>query len=478
MKSGTQLILALALLAAGGGAMAEEVAGLPLHVQRLDDAAIRVWVGDHISSTATIAIATDDGIVVFDTVGNPLIDAQLRQVIARELGRDDFRYLVNTHEHSDHTWGNSVYADCTIVGHERVAAGMVPRAGNRDRILQWRREEIAEFEKQLADPPADPAAAAKLREQLIVAQLSLANHESEPEFVAPTKTFTGRMTLRVGGTTIDMYDISGMHSESDIAILIPEHGLLLTGDTMSDRWLTDTPGCLASFMARPGVPHDFPRMLANWDLLLARKNDIRLLLPGHWNGELSIAGFAARVEYVRALWDGVQAGIAAGKSLADLQTELALDTRFPELATSPGCNVRTNRTTVQEMYCTATGQESAAQRLYALIDEGAEQNAVRAVVAARDARPARYFYDENEVNGHGYRFLQENRVPQAIAMFRAYVELFPESWNAYDSLGEALLAAGDVAGATAMYEKSLALNPASQSGKDALARIRGEGAAQ
>ena len=34
----------------------ETVAGLPLHVQKLESGAIRVWIGDHISSTATTVI--------------------------------------------------------------------------------------------------------------------------------------------------------------------------------------------------------------------------------------------------------------------------------------------------------------------------------------------------------------------------------------------------------------------------------------
>jgi tetratricopeptide (TPR) repeat protein len=59
-------------------------------------------------------------------------------------------------------------------------------------------------------------------------------------------------------------------------------------------------------------------------------------------------------------------------------------------------------------------------------------------------------------------------------MFRINVELYPESWNVYDSLGEALLAAGDHESAIAMYEKSLEINPDNTNGKDMLERIRKE----
>ena len=82
-------------------------------------------------------------------------------------------------------------------------------------------------------------------------------------------------------TTFELYYIGGMHSSSDIAILVPEHGLLMTGDTMADIWLTDTPGCLASFIARPGVTHDFPLLLENWNALIARQDDINTLVQDY-----------------------------------------------------------------------------------------------------------------------------------------------------------------------------------------------------
>jgi len=119
-----------------------------------------------------------------------------------------------------------------------------------------------------------------------------------------------------------------------------------------------------------------------------------------------------------------------------------------------------------------TGEESAADRLYALIDEGVDESAIRKFVAGRDAKPAKYYFQEPELNAAGYRFFQADRLPQAIALFRVNVELFPGSWNVYDSLGEALLKAGDTDASTRMYEESLRLNPESPSGRDALARIR------
>ncbi len=456
---------------------AEDVAGLPLHVQRLDAKTVRVWVGDHVSTTNVVAFATAKGIVVVDTTGVPKVDLELRRVIARELGRSDFAILIDTHEHGDHTGGNSVYADAVIVAHERCAAGMRRNPADRERILAWQAQHLADLEKDLAKHPEGSVEAKRAAEQLAFGRL---NHEvwtANAEPVVPTKTFADRLTLEMGDTTFELSYLGGLHSASDIAVFVPERGILMTGDTMADRWLTDTPGCLASFVAREGVPHDFSLLLGNGRRLVARKGEIRTILPGHWNGELSFAGFEARLMYVEALWDGVGKLAKAGRPLEEAQAAFPLEARFPDLAKSPGFNARNHATTVAEIWSTTTGLRNGASELFALVEAGAPEEQVRAVVADRGSKSPKYYFLEREVNGRGYFFLQQRkRVPEAVKMFRVNAELFPASWNVWDSLGEGLLAAGDVEGARAAYEKSVQINPESRSGKEALARIAAEAA--
>jgi glyoxylase-like metal-dependent hydrolase (beta-lactamase superfamily II) len=474
MKTKLWLTVVVSLLLAASWVGAEDIAGLPLHMQKLDSGVIRLWLGDHISSTSIMAFATEKGIVVVDTFGIPEIDAQLRAVIARELGRTDFTHLINTHEHGDHTGGNSVYVDCTIVGHELVAAGLEQAAGNRDRLLELYPGWIAELEAELRELPAGAPEAARLKEDLILRRLNYEKVKADPKPTLPTLTFSDRMMLDMGDTTFDLSFIGGMHTASDIAVFVPERGLLLSGDTMADVWLTDTPGCLASFSVRPGIPHDFPLWLANWDRLLAERDSITTLLPAHWNGELSIDGAEARVEYVRALWRGVNEAADAGMNLDDVQAEYRLASRFPDLVESPGFDPQRHYASVSEMWAQVSGQESAARALSTMLEDGADEAAVREVVADRDSESPGYFFVESEINGYGYAFLQRDMVDEAVELFRINVELFPDSWNCYDSLGEALLRAGDTAEAVAMYEKSLILNPDNDNGKEVLARIRGD----
>jgi pimeloyl-ACP methyl ester carboxylesterase len=50
--------------------------------------------------------------------------------------------------------------------------------------------------------------------------------------------------------------------------------------------------------------------------------------------------------------------------------------------------------------------------------------------------------DENEVNSWGYQLMAGNHLPEAVAVLKLNVQLYPESGNVYDSLGEAYMKSG------------------------------------
>jgi len=66
---------------------------------------------------------------------------------------------------------------------------------------------------------------------------------------------------------------------------------------------------------------------------------------------------------------------------------------------------------------------------------------------------------EREINILGYRLMGLNLTGEALEVFKINVEMFPESFNVYDSYGEALLGSGDTTNAVINYKKSLELNP-------------------
>jgi hypothetical protein len=65
--------------------------------------------------------------------------------------------------------------------------------------------------------------------------------------------------------------------------------------------------------------------------------------------------------------------------------------------------------------------------------------------------------NEADMNAYGYELLQASRIDEAIEVFRNNVNKYPESWNVYDSLGEALAVKGDKSAAKAQYEKALSM---------------------
>jgi tetratricopeptide (TPR) repeat protein len=90
------------------------------------------------------------------------------------------------------------------------------------------------------------------------------------------------------------------------------------------------------------------------------------------------------------------------------------------------------------------------------------------------AKKEEYNLSEEEINGLGYEYVWAKKFKEAIEVFKLNVGAFPESFNAYDSLGEAYAAAGEKELAIKSYEKSLQLNPKSQSGIDALKKLKAQ----
>jgi glyoxylase-like metal-dependent hydrolase (beta-lactamase superfamily II) len=470
------MFLAMLLLALAALPVAAETAlGLPLHVQALAPGAVRVWAGDHISATAVCAVATKKGIVVIDTTNIPKLDEVFRTVIARELGRNDFAYLINTHGHVDHVSGNGVYADCQIIAHESVKGMMEEMFANMPRRIQWNEESLQGQKERLASGKVKEEDKAAAAEQLAYDTLLGEYLRSSPRPTFPAKTFRDKLVLDCGDVTFELYQAGGTHTQSDIFILVPQKGLLFTGDMMADKWLTDVPGCLASFGFHSGGVECYPALLKSWQTLLDRKNEIKLYIPGHWNGELSAAGFQARFAYAKAMLSGVE---ALAKAKGDINAYLAAHTLkadFPDLAESPGFSEPGHKGSIKYLYQAFSGKKWLLATLQDSIMNGrivAELPALKADILKNREN---YFFSGAELNSMGYFLLQQlKNIDGAVAMFELYAEFFPQDWNAWDSLAEGYYTKGDKKKALELYRKSLELNPASENGKKFVERIEGE----
>jgi ankyrin repeat protein len=133
------------------------------------------------------------------------------------------------------------------------------------------------------------------------------------------------------------------------------------------------------------------------------------------------------------------------------------------------------------LYCLAAAAEtvapakkSAAAEIERVMLQSGPDAARARFQELRSAGQNEFSIAEKEFNALGYRLLQgENKTAEAVAVFTMNTDAFPGSWNAWDSLGEALLWSDEMDKAEACYVKSIELNPGSQSGRNALGRIRG-----
>ncbi len=100
-----------------------------------------------------------------------------------------------------------------------------------------------------------------------------------------------------------------------------------------------------------------------------------------------------------------------------------------------------------------------------LIEEGKFDKMAELIKETRKKDPVNPFVSENVINGMGYDALGKNNLDGAVALFKINVELYPHSFNTYDSLGEAYMIAGNKELAIENYKRSVELNPNNNNGK-------------
>ncbi|HLA68815.1 MAG TPA: serine hydrolase [Bacteroidota bacterium] len=105
------------------------------------------------------------------------------------------------------------------------------------------------------------------------------------------------------------------------------------------------------------------------------------------------------------------------------------------------------------------------------VTEGVEA-AVKRYGVLKSTAEEKYDFAEVQLNVLGYQLLALKRVKDAIRILQLNVELFPEAFNTYDSLGESYMIDGQKELAIKNYAKSLELNPGNSGAITMLKRIQ------
>ena len=82
------------------------------------------------------------------------------------------------------------------------------------------------------------------------------------------------------------------------------------------------------------------------------------------------------------------------------------------------------------------------------------------------------FSNETELTLYAYAYLWDNNLNDALPLFELIISEFPNSSNAYDSMGEAFLQAGDSAKALTNYLRSYELDPGNFLAEDVIEQLK------
>jgi cyclase len=154
------------------------------------------WFQSEVYAQVTAGIiAGPQWAVLIDTLALPEESLAIRDFVEREVGVQ-VRYIINTHYHADHTWGNCFFPGATIIAHSLC--------------------------RQLLEERGIPSLETARKQNPLFRQVKI---------VMPHFTFDdGVLTLRVGKKNLTIMHAPG-HSPDGIAVLVEEDRVLFAGDS-------------------------------------------------------------------------------------------------------------------------------------------------------------------------------------------------------------------------------------------------------
>ena len=151
----------------------------------------------------SLLVVGDDAVAVVDT-GTTEADARAILDAVASVSDRPVRYMINSHHHGDHSFGNWWFLPAVVVGHSRCRLRLVGDAGMSHR--EAFRQMMPMLREQLADLPV----------------------------VAPELTFERSMALHLGTTTLRLDFLGRAHTNNDIAVTLPERDLCFLGDLIEE----------------------------------------------------------------------------------------------------------------------------------------------------------------------------------------------------------------------------------------------------
>ena len=252
------------------------------HFKKIKDG-IYVQVGEEGNSNGGI-IVTSEGVVLVDSGDTP-IDSREILAAVKKLTNQPIRFLVNTETHGDHTTGHWVFSPPALIINSDGAA--------KDMQAAYRPDRMENLRKQSPE---------------------MAKAAEGYQMITPQVEYSDKMTLRLGGKTIEILHLDNVHSGADSAVWLPEDGVLFAASATGPRRLNNI---------RPTVRiADIRRAMKMMKAL-----NPEIVIPGH-GAPGTAAMFDESEAYYTLLFERMNAMMRQGKSLDQIKVEL----KMPEYA--------------------------------------------------------------------------------------------------------------------------------------------------
>ncbi len=199
------IVPAIALMALAG--ISSNAASAPddVVVTRLSDRAIVLrLVPDPSEFNNIVALKTAKGIVVVDTHLSPYTASLIRSRILQEFRADAITYVVNTHAHGDHTFGNQAFPEALIIGHENVPAEMQASGDRLPATIQYLRRRADQLKSQWEGLNKESDEAKTIKKGIDRYEGTALSLEKGFQLTPPALTFSDKMTVNLGDIHLEL----------------------------------------------------------------------------------------------------------------------------------------------------------------------------------------------------------------------------------------------------------------------------------
>jgi len=275
----------------------------------------------------SLFMVTPEGIILADPI-NTAFATWMKEQFAERF-KVPVRYVIYSHSHWDHVEGGAVFADTArFIAQENVARNMDGRIPQMPGDMLDRnhngRFELEEIVGPLNDNQGRcgmPAGFFRTADRNSDGSLTPA--ELQADIRRPDIYYSQRMTLTLGGKTVELIYPGENHSNDATVLYFPAERVVFATEFISDVALPAT-GSPLSFPSACGPFDGSP--LSEWirSYRTVEALDFDIFAGGH--GALGTkADVTANRQFFEDLVAAVSAGMAQGKSLAELQQTLMFE---------------------------------------------------------------------------------------------------------------------------------------------------------